>query len=77
MVYTMLCVGFANHIETNPHTKIALKYILLKTGLWSNLLRKTATKTTFFFSAGKINVCTRKKPVSVNGLGHDLHASFF
>ena len=74
MVYTMLCVGFVNHIETNPHTKIALKYILLKTGLWSNLLRNQQQSKQLFFSAEEINVCTRKKPV--NGLGHNLHASF-
>ena len=67
---------FVNHIETNPLTRIVLQYISFNSGLWSNLLRKTAIKTTFYFSADKASACIRKKSVSVNSTGHDLHESF-
>ena len=44
--------------------------------MWSNLLRKTAIKTTFFPEEEE-SVSIRKKSVSVNGMGHNLHVSFF
>ena len=66
---------FVNHIETNPLTRIVLQYISFNSGLWSNLLRKTAIKTTFYFPAEKESVCISKKYVSVNSTSHDLHAS--
>ena len=37
---------------------------------------KTAIETTFYFPTKEENVCIRKKSVSVNCTGHDLHASF-
>ena len=40
---------FVNRTETNPHTKIVLQHTSLNGGLWSNLLRKTAIKTTIYF----------------------------
>ena len=67
---------FVIHIEINPHTRIVSEYISLNSGLRSNLLRKTAIKTTFYFPAKKESVCIRKKSVSVNSMGHDFHASF-
>ena len=54
------CVTFVNNIEISSHTRIVLKYISLNSGLWSNLLRITAT-TTFNFPAEEESVCIRKK----------------
>ena len=52
------------------------KYILLNSGLWSNLLRKTAVTTTNYFAAEEKCACIRKNRLSVNSTGHDLDASF-
>ena len=67
---------FVNQIETNPHTIIVPQYISLSSGMWSNLLRKTAIETTFYFPAEEQSICIKKKSVSVNSTGHDLYASF-
>ena len=53
-------MAFINHIETNAHTRIASQYITLNSGLLSNLIKKTAIKTTFYFSAEEESVCIRK-----------------
>ena len=42
-------MAFVNHIETNPQTRIGSYYISLNIILRSNLLRKTAITTTFYF----------------------------
>ena len=55
------CVAFAIHIESNPHIGIVLQYISWSSGLWSNLLRKTAITTTFYFPAEQESQCKRKK----------------
>ena len=56
MVYTIGSVAFVNHIETNPDTEMSLN-----SGLWSNLLRKTAITANFYFPAEKESACIRKK----------------
>ena len=48
----------------------------LKSGMWSNLLTKTAIKTTFNFPAEEESVWIRKKSISANNTGDDLHANF-
>ena len=60
-IYYRQCMAFVNHTETNPHTRIVLKYVSLNSGLWSNLLRKTAITTTFYFPAEEESVCIRRK----------------
>ena len=42
---------FVNHVETGTHTRIDLQYIQVNIDLWSNLPRKTAITTTFYFPA--------------------------
>ena len=54
-------MAFLNHIETNPHIRIVLQYISLKSGLCSNLLRKKKIKTTFYFPEEEETVCIRRK----------------
>ena len=68
-------MAFVNHIETNPQTRIVLKYISLNSGLWFNLLRKTVISV-FYFPAEEESVCIRTKKVSVNSMGDSLDASF-
>ena len=64
MVYTIGSVWrLLNHIETNPYTTIISEYISLNSGLWSNLLRKTAITTAFYFPADEESVCIRRKIV--------------
>ena len=41
-------MAFGNHVDTNPHHRIASKYLSLNNGLWSNLLRRIEIITTFF-----------------------------
>ena len=48
----------------------------MDSGLWSNLLRKTAIETTFYFPAEKKKVCKRKKSVSVNSTSHNHDQAF-
>ena len=69
-------MAFANHIETIPDIKIALQYILLSSGLWSNSPRKTTIATILYFPAEEESVHIRKKQISVNSSGHDLDAIF-
>ena len=70
-------MSFVNHIETIPDIKIALQYILLSSGLWSNSPRKTTIATILYFPAEEEeSVHTRKKQISVNSSGHDLDAIF-
>ena len=57
----MNCVVFVNRVETNLHTRIVLQHISLKSGVWSNLLKKTAVTTTFYFPVEDKSVCIRKK----------------
>ena len=47
----------------------------MNSGLWSNLLRKTAIATTFDFAQEEKSVHKRNKSVSANSTGHDLDAS--
>ena len=49
----------------------------MDSGLWSNLLRKTAIETTFYFPAEKKKVCKRKKSVSVNSMGRNHDQAFY
>ena len=61
MVHTIGNVWcFVNHNETNLDTRIVLWYIWLNSGLRSNLLRKTAITTTFYFPAEEGSTCLRK-----------------
>ena len=55
---------------------IYITYISLSNSLWSNLLKKTAITTTFYFLAEEESICLRKKLVSINSMGHDLDTSF-
>ena len=57
----MHCVVFVNHVETNLHTRIVLQHISLKSGVWSDLLKKTVVTTTFYFPVEDDSVCIRKK----------------
>ena len=63
-------MAFVNHIETNPHTRIAPQYIWLNSGLWSNLMRETVITTTLFSSRRrecifkKIGKCKQHGPLS-------------
>ena len=50
-------MAFVIHIETNPHTRM----VSYKIEQWSNLLRKTAITTTFYFITEEEKVCKRKK----------------
>ena len=69
-------MAFVNHIKTNTHVKMVLKYILLSSGLWPSSPRKTAITTIFYFPAEEESVYIRKKQVSVNRTGHDLDVIF-
>ena len=75
-LYYRQCVAIVNHIETNPHTRIASWYIWLDSDLWSNLLRKSEMTATFYFPADEQSVCIRKIYVSVNSMGCNHDASF-
>ena len=59
-IYYRQCVVFVNHVETNPDIRIVLKYTLLNIGLWSNLMRKTAITTNFYFPAEEKSVWITK-----------------
>ena len=74
--YNRQCVAFVNRNATYPHTGIVSSYIPLNSGLWSNLLRKTAIKANFYFPSEEENVCLRKILVSVNSMGGNLDATF-
>ena len=44
--------------------------------MWSNLPRKTAIATTFYFAAEEKSVIKRKKISKFNSTGHNLDKSF-
>ena len=48
----------------------------MNSGLWSNLLRRTAITTTFYFAAEEESVGKREKYWNINWTSHDLDASF-
>ena len=53
-------MAFVIHIETNPPSKNVSQYILLNSGLWSNLLRKTTIITTNYFPKEEEGACISK-----------------
>ena len=54
-------MSLADHIETNPHSRIVLNNISWQSDLWSNLLRKTAVTITLCFPAEEEIVSMREK----------------
>ena len=62
-------MAFVNDIEINHYIRLASQCIY-NSGLWSNLLRKTATTTLHFQQNRRVHV------KSVNSTGHNHDANF-
>ena len=75
-IYYKQWVVFVIHTETNPHTRIASKYINSWTVVCGLICWGNQQLQQLFILSQKKSVWKRKKSTSINSLSHNLDASF-